>query len=210
MFGFSCTLNSFFLQRSPDVPIAKPPNISIYLKYQLLCYSIYHSSCLLLSQLSMRIWGVIKFFDLILCDSVYTWSLVNNYKLNRQKGVKEKLSTFTVSGEILLKLRKLLKFVKIWLHFSFIHIYTCTHIFSHVLLLVLIIWQWPIGSFFSICVGLTHFSLRPHPTVQFPKHMCGGRGISESSLHRTCWHRLQIWHWTLLSCLSASQIICHQ
>lgn len=38
----------------------------------------------------------------------------------------------------------------------------------------------PVGAFFSICVGLTHFSPRPHPTVLFLKHMCGGgRGINE-------------------------------
>lgn len=62
-----------------------------------------------------------------------------------------------------------------------------------------VIWQWPSGSFFSICVGLTHFSPRPHPTVLFPKHMCGGgRGISECLPPGTCWHRLPMWLWTLL------------
>lgn len=65
----------------------------------------------------------------------------------------------------------------------------------------------PLGVFFSICVGLTHFSPRPHPTVPFPKHMCSGRGISKSSPRGTCWHRLQIWYWTLL--LSASHIVGH-
>lgn len=65
------------------------------------------------------------------------------------------------------------------------------------------------GVFFSICVSLTHFCPRPHPTVPCPKHMCGGRGISEPSPRGTCRHTLQIWHWTLLSCLSASHSICH-
>lgn len=62
-----------------------------------------------------------------------------------------------------------------------------------------VIWQWPSGSFFSICVGLTHFSPRPHPTVLFPKHMCGGgRGISECLPPGTRCHSLPIWLWTLL------------
>lgn len=89
--------------------------------------------------------------------------------------------------------------------------HTHVHMHRHILSRssVGVIWQWPSGSFFSICVGLTHFSPRPHPTVPFPKHMCGGRGISESAPRGTCWHRLQIWHWTLISCLSASHIICH-
>lgn len=56
----------------------------------------------------------------------------------------------------------------------------------------------------SICVGLTHFSLWPRPTVSIPNHMCGGGGICESLSHRTCWHRLRIWHWTLLFCLSST------
>lgn len=36
----------------------------------------------------------------------------------------------------------------------------------------------PLG-FGSICGGLTHFSPRPCPTALCPKHMCGGRGISD-------------------------------
>lgn len=76
--------------------------------------------------------------------------------------------------------------------------HTHVHMHRHILSRssVGVIWRWPSGSFFSICVGLTHFSPRPHPTVPFPKHMCGGRGISELAPRGTCWHRLQIWHWT--------------
>lgn len=36
----------------------------------------------------------------------------------------------------------------------------------------------PVGLFFSICAGLTHFSLWPCPTVSFPKHMCDGGGYA--------------------------------
>lgn len=60
-----------------------------------------------------------------------------------------------------------------------------------------VIWLWPSGSRFSICVGLTHFSPRPPPTVLSLKHMCGGgRGINECLPRGTCWHRLQIWYWS--------------
>lgn len=106
---------------------------------------------------------------------------------------------------------KLLKSVKIQLHLSLTQTATYTHkrILSHFFLWVLVIWQWPSGSFSSICVGLTHFSPRPCPTVPCSKHMCGGRGISEPSPRGTRRHTLQIWHWTVLSCLSASHSICH-
>lgn len=51
------------------------------------------------------------------------------------------------------------------------------HIFYHFFpfLWVLGIWQWPSGSFFSICVGLTHFSPRPRPTVPCP-NICAVAG----------------------------------
>lgn len=75
------------------------------------------------------------------------------------------------------------------------HISTYFHILSKSSLGV--IWLWPSGSFFSICVSLTHFSPRPHPTVLFLKHMCGGGGgINECLPRGTCWHRLQIWYWS--------------
>lgn len=93
-------------------------------------------------------------------------------------------------------------FIKSWTSSKFDCVYlrhmdmsTYTHILSKSSLGV--IWLWPSGSFFSICVGLTHFSPRPHPTVLFLKHMCGGgRGINECLPRGTCWHRLQIWYWS--------------
>lgn len=47
----------------------------------------------------------------------------------------------------------------------------------------------PLG-FGAICGGLTHFSPRPCPTALCPKHMCGGRGISD--------HQGTVWGNTLL------------
>lgn len=59
-----------------------------------------------------------------------------------------------------------------------------------------VIWLRPTGSLLSICVSLTHFSPRPHPTVLFLRHMCGGgKGINECLPCGTCWHGLWLWQW---------------
>lgn len=74
-------------------PEQKTPNLSIYPKYQLLCYSVFIAAlllikmCLLWSQLSMTILEGTQFIDHIVL-TVYIWSQVKNEKFKKQRAKK--------------------------------------------------------------------------------------------------------------------------
>lgn len=197
---------SYGLGRAKTQSFQFIPNVSCYV--MLLWYKCCFNTLLKYYSIKWQYEGWHKFIFF----SVYTWIWNNSRVCGFLSSTENLMIQFKFSLLCCRIFGRKVASVKIYrnstisLFYSDRHIHT--HIFSRFFLWVLVFWQWPSGSFSSICVGLTHFSPRPRPTVPCPKHMCSGRGISEPSPHGTCRHTLQIWHWTLLSCLSASHSIC--